>query len=173
MSHCEHGWESIHCSVGVVVMYSLEDLQSDLGLTYEQLRYRLKKLAPVLGPHVTHGKKGKLLITSNGLQIIRRLADLEKDGISVELACETISRELTKSASDNGFVNTNDPQPDPKDDFISYLKREIEQLHELLREKDKQIGQLQSIIEQRLPALPASPQQNQPRRSWWGRLWGR
>ena len=135
-------------------MHDIEDLAAILGLSSPQIRRRLVDLDDLLRDHVKQGKRNKIIIDSAGLEILKRVAEYEKQGLSIS-ECKTIVKEEL-SISKNGHSESKESAV--KVDEGSDKLGEI--FHEQLREKDSQIKHMQDqisrlydIIENRL-ALP-------------------
>lgn len=126
-------------------MYTLADLERMIGLTENQLRDRLGLLSPIVGDDVQRGSRGKILVGDRALAALRRMAELEREGLSPKVAQSRIMSELAQPHP-NGGNNTD------------------ELWRRLLAEKDARIADLQAerdrllkIIEElqaRIPALP-------------------
>lgn len=140
-------------------MHDIEDLAAILGLTTPQIRRRLTDLDDLLRSHVRQGKRNKIIMDNAGLEILRRVAEYEKQGLSLS-ECKSIVKEELSSGKTDGIERQ---QAQVKVDETGDKLLEI--FREQLREKDNQIKNLQdqiarlyNLIENRLP-LPPSQQE--------------
>jgi len=155
-------------------MHDIEDLCAILGLTPPQVRRRLSDLEDLLRDHLHQGKRNKILIDSTGLAILRRVAEYEKQGLSLNECKTIVKQELTSEENEQ----ENGTSPSVKVDETSVKLLEL--LQEQLRVKDEQIRRLQEqidrlyeLIETRLPLPPArgeALEKAKPRLSRWTRL---
>jgi hypothetical protein len=150
-------------------MYTISDLERSTGLTENQIRDRLGLLSPILGDDIHRGARGKILVGDRVLATLRRLVELEREGLSPKVAQSQIVAELGHNGT-NGNSHSADPWRrliEEKDARIADLQNQIARLteeHNWLR------SQLETALA-KLPSLPAPS--SPPRWSWWGRLWGR
>jgi len=63
-------------------MYGIEELKRATGYTDSQVRDRLGLLSPILGEDLHRGKRGKILVGDKILATLRRMAELESQGLS-------------------------------------------------------------------------------------------
>lgn len=137
-------------------MHDIEDLAAILGLTAPQIRRRLTDLDDLLHSHVRQGKRNKIIIDNAGLEILRRVAAYEKQGLSLSECKSIVKEELSRGKTDG----IEQQQAQVKvDETVDKL---LEIFHEQLREKDNQIKNLQdqiarlyNLIENRLPLPPS------------------
>jgi len=140
-------------------MYGIEELKKATGYTDSQVRDRLGLLSPILGQDVHRGKRGKILVGDKILATLRRMAELEAQGLSPKEAQGRILEELGNGHKDK---ETTFAQGHPTSSETAVLRELVE---ELRRDRDhwRDLAlKLQTQVEelQRL-ALPA------PRRPWW------
>jgi DNA-binding transcriptional MerR regulator len=135
-------------------MHDIEDLAAILGLSSPQIRRRLVDLDDLLRDHARQGKRNKIIIDSAGLEILKRVAEYEKQGLSISECKAIVKEEL--SISKNGHSGSKETAVKVDEDG----EKLGEIFREQLREKDSQIKHLQDqisrlydIIENRL-ALP-------------------
>jgi hypothetical protein len=147
-------------------MYTISDLERSTGLTENQIRDRLGLLSPILGDDIHRGARGKILVGDRVLATLRRLVELEREGLSPKVAQSQVVAELGNNGT-NGNSHSADPWRrliEEKDARIADLQNQIARLteeHNWLR------SQLETALA-KLPSLPAPP--SPPRRSWWRRL---
>lgn len=149
-------------------MYAISDLEKNTGLTENQIRDRLGLLSPMVGNDIHRGARGKILVGDRVLATLKRMVELEREGLSPKVAQSQIITELGNNGV-NGNSNSADSWQrllEEKDARITDLQNQITRLNE---------GQswLRSQLETALAKLPALPAPPETRRSWWGRLWGR
>ena len=131
-------------------MYTLADLERITGLTENQLRDRLSLLSPIVGDDLHRGSRGKILVGDRALAALRRMIELEQEGLSPKVAQSRIMGELAQ------------PHPNGQSSSDDLWQR-------LLAEKDARIADLQAErdrllklledLQARIPALPpAAPQ---------------
>lgn len=108
-------------------MYSIKDLADLLNLSTDQVRNRLDVLGPTLDQFTKRGAKNKILIDNSGLELLRKVLDLEDEGLSFK----EIQSRLNQELSDNG------QEP----------KTTLDQA-ELIKEKDRSINRLEEQIEE-------------------------
>lgn len=126
-------------------MYALADLERMTGLTENQLRDRLSLLSPIVGDDLQRGSRGKILVGDRTLAALRRMIELEREGLSPKVAQNRIMSEL------------NQPHPNGENSTGDLWRR-------LLEEKDARIADLQAErdrllklledLQARIPALP-------------------
>ena len=110
-------------------MHSINDLQDILGYTSDQLRLRIEKLKPILTESVRRGENNKILVTNNGLEILRRAKQLEESNIPLNEIPDKLEDEM-----------------DQNEESVSAKSTETGQ--NLLEEKNKRIEDLQAMIEE-------------------------
>lgn len=150
-------------------MLSRQDLCERYRLTDRQVRGRLTALNGLLDGHTARGDNGRELLDDYAISVFDRLMQLEADGRSTASAVSQLRADgiTVNSVPENG-QGTLGRQPSGAADgtltteLVQLLKDEISYLRTELKKRDEWIERL-------LPMLP-SPE---PRRSWWGRLWGR
>jgi hypothetical protein len=67
-------------------MYAIVDLEKATGFTVNQVRDRLSLLSPILGEDVHKGARGKILVGDRVLAALRRMVELEREGLSPRVA---------------------------------------------------------------------------------------
>jgi len=140
-------------------MYGIAELERATGYTVNQIRDRLALLSPTLGQDLHRGKRGKILVGDSILAALRRMAELEAQGLSPREAQTRILEELGNGHKDGESTFA---QGSPRSPEVAVLRELVE---ELRRDRDHwrdMALKLQTQVEelQRL-ALP------RPRRPWW------
>jgi len=128
-------------------MLPLNEAATALGLTPRQTYRRVSALRSLLAPYLRRGEKGKILLDSSALEILRRAEGLRSEGATINEAMYTIREEIAgKGGSDRGRSTGNE-------DLVEALKRENEHLR-------SEVAWLRSRVDELTPlALPR-------RRSW-------
>lgn len=142
---------------------TLAELKATLGLeTIPQVRHRIELLREILKPFIRRGENNEIIIEPSGTEILRRLEDLRKTGLTLEQAAKRIKDENNLEKRDGR------PQEALDETEVNYLKL-------LLQEKDKQIQilleevqWLRSLLQNRLP-----PSQEEAKAKRWWRFWVR
>lgn len=121
-------------------MLSIKDLADALGLSPSQVRRRLTAFDGVIDDYCKRGKKSKILVNSSGLELLKRLETLCKEGLTIEEAAKEIEDEIGNNDSANHReVNDNEELLKAQ---INQLQSEVRYLRKKLDEKDQQIRQL-------------------------------
>ena len=139
-------------------MLSVDDLTDALGLSDSAVRRRIKALDGVIDDHIKRGDKSKLLVDSSGLELLRRLEDLRKQGRTIKESVNQIEEEtgnsedaepsetLTKPTANQregaGREELLREQIDQLQDRVDYLKNQVEKKDKMLEEKEEQIRRL-------------------------------
>lgn len=110
-------------------MHSIKELQDILGYSSDQLRLRLDRLKPILSETVKRGDNNKILVTDNGLEILKRSKQLEERDISLTQIPDRLRDEMGKTDDD---ASDDLAQADPN----------------LIEEKDKRISDLLDRVEE-------------------------
>jgi len=123
-------------------MYAIADLARITGFTSNQIRDRLALLSPIFSNDVHRGKRGKILVGDDLLAALRRMAELERDGLSPKVAQSVIVRELGGNDGKGKTMFVEGGQGSTQEALIARV-----QLLELrLQDKDELIKQLQSEV---------------------------
>jgi len=135
-------------------MYEIKDLERATGYTTNQVRDRLALLSPIFAEDIHRGSRGKILVGDKILAALRRMAELESQGLSPKVAQSQIIQEL---GNGDGKQETTFGEP----------------WQRLLEEKDKRIAQLEeeiAFLRERIIFLESQVQLALPaprRRRWW------
>jgi hypothetical protein len=133
-------------------MYDLHDLKRLTGLTENQLRDRLGLLTPIMGDDLHRGARGKILVGDRMLAALRRMVELEREGLSPKVAQGEVLKELGGSHPD-GDSGAADPWRrwlEEKDARIADLQAQVARLSEESR-------WLRSQLEAALARIPQLP----------------
>jgi len=139
-------------------MYGIEELKRATGYTTNQVRDRLALLSPILGRDLHRGKRGKILVGDSILAALRRMAELEAQGLSPREAQTRILEELGNGHKDGESTFA---QGSPRSPEVAVLRELVEELRAEIRRLEEENRWLRARLEERL-ALPA------PRRRLWG-----
>ena len=138
-------------------MYGIEELKRATGYTDSQVRDRLALLSPILGQDLHRGKRGKILAGDKILAALRRMAELESQGLSPREAQGRILEELGNGHREG---QTAFAQGSPRSPEVAVLRELVEELRAEVRRLEEENRWLRARLEERL-ALP------RPRRPWW------
>jgi hypothetical protein len=142
-------------------MHDVRSLADHFDLSERSVNRRLAAVQTALGPkadaYVTRGKVDKYLVTNNGLSVLGRMLELERDGLTIEEAARRVRAELVEPASNgqgNGEAAAGPGSADSRREsaeLAAALRETVELLKAQLAEKDRQIERLQDILQNRLP----------------------
>ena len=146
-------------------MYTVKDLSEILNLTERQVYDRLRELDDLLESHLQRGKNNRVLVGNGALEILRRLRDLESEGLALKEAANRIRKELTSPEQDSDKttgkrgsialkVGANEGESLHR--VLDLYERQIAFLKEQIAQKDRQIEALQDILRSRLPGSVAT-----------------
>ena len=146
-------------------MYAIKDLEKATGFTINQLRERLRLVSPIFADDVRRGSRGKIIVGDKILAALRRLRDLEKQGLSLGDAQAVIQKDRRSVEIDEILNVANGELTLTEGDPRSLLREKDERIAELkerVRDLQEENGFLRARIEELIPlALP------RPRRRWW------
>lgn len=144
------------------MFYSIKDLAEILSLSERQVNIRIDHLGTLLDGHMRRGGRGKRMLDQNGLILLKKLVQIEKDmGLSSKLAVEQVREEL-KSADEKG--DGDHVEVGQADVMVTMLRETIDMLRTELEAKEKEIERLHDLLNRQLPP---------PRTSWLRRLFTR
>ena len=129
-------------------MHTIKELKDILGYSSDQLRLRLDKFRPILNESVRRGDNNKILLDDNGLEILRRAKDLEKQNIPLNDIPNRLEKEINQNgnnASDN-LAQTDQSLIEEKEKRIQELKERINELHEDKQYLKTQVNELQQKL---------------------------
>ncbi len=144
-------------------MYDMNDLQRATGYSRDQLQDRLRLLAPLVGKGVHKGARGKVLVEDSVLAIVRRLREIEGEGLAPRVAVGQVVREL---GNDHGNGNGSNGAGERTSGEVVALRAALEWSQREAQHWRELAERLQAQVEQLVPlALP------RPRRwwAWWRR----
>jgi len=144
-------------------MYGIEQLQRILGLSENQVRVRLDEFRSILDPFIIRGARNKILLDHNGLEVLKRAIEHEKNGKTLTEIKVLLKQELNRGDGEGATellspIQTGVEVPskliETYEERIRDLKQYIKTLEEQLREKDKQIEKFQETIKSLPPPAP-------------------
>lgn len=139
----------------VSAMLTIEDLSDALGLSEYQVRRRLDALDDLISDHRKRGENSKILIDSGGLEMLRRLETLRKEGLTISEAVEEIREETGEGESANQREAS--ASQELLRERIDHLENENKYLRKQLDRKEDQIQQL----------LPGEVEKKSPIQRFW------
>lgn len=153
-------------------MLTVKDLTDALGLSKYQVRRRIKALDGIIDDHIKRGKKSKLLVNSSGLELLRTLEDLCREGKTIDEAVQEIREDMGESEPSAGDVEDSVVQREPqreglieeKDARIEELKEQLEYLRAQIDRKEKQLEEKEEQLER---LLPGKVEEKNPEASPW------
>ncbi len=151
-------------------MYTVSDLERATGFTDDQIRDRLRLLEPIFGEEIQRGVRGKILVSDAVLAVLRRLADLERQGLSPKVAVGQVMKEL-QNAGQNYQTTFGEGRGAPGTEALLRVIEELRQeLAEVRKDRDHW-RELALSLQERLLSLPAlNPPREEAKKRWWQRL---
>lgn len=143
-------------------MYGINELRGILGLSEYQVRRRIDAASSILVSHLQRGENNRLLVDSEGLELLKRLVNYEKSGKSYREAVEQVSDEIQSERDKK--VGTSTPQTALIEQLLARIEdkdREVERLQEEVGWLRNEVERLQDMLNRQLPGK-VSP--------WWRRL---
>jgi len=144
-------------------MYDMRDLQRATGYSRDQLQDRLRLLAPLVGEGLHRGARGKVLVEDNVLATLRRLRDLEGEGLAPRVAVGQVVKELGNGhGKGNGSSGPGEPTSGEVEALraaLAWSQREAAHWRELAERLQEQVEHL----------LPLALPRPRPWWAWWGR----
>ena len=109
-----------------------ESAATVLGYHKRALLRRVTALGSLVTPHVTEGKNGGFLFDDSVFSILKRLSELERDGLSVTAAVQRIREEMKKP--DSNAVAPTVPSAPASDtsELITELKARVKEQGEII-----------------------------------------
>lgn len=137
-------------------MQTIKELAKELNMSYSQARRRMKALGEIMEKHTKRNSDSKLVVNSEGTELLRRLEELRDQGFTINDAAQKIREDTAKPNNEEQRFSDKERQssvnPAIIDEFrcqVEELRKDKERLQEdkeklrqQLEEKDKQIQQL-------------------------------
>ncbi len=111
-------------------MYTISDLRKLLGLeTANQVRNRISAIRGILTSSLRHGPNNQILLTKEGLALLRQLQDLYDTGLTLREASDVLQHTLTANgviAPQNSYGSTQNPvNREQQNQVVAILRDEI------------------------------------------------
>lgn len=149
-------------------MHSVEDLKDALGLTDSQVRTRLDALEGLDGDLLQKGKKNKKLLTDNGLVIMKRVRELEEQGLQIREAMKEVKEEIGEGDGlEKGKGKPNQSYSIPRQELPQTVERHIDFLEDQVQRKDEQIKNLQARLEKSMQITEKRIEGEAQSERWW------
>ncbi len=133
-------------------MYDLTKLAQILGMEEQDVYTRIYKFRPLLENYIRRGKKNKILLENNGLEILKRIKELEQEGHTFKTIQSLIAEELkAKNDSASSTPERDNSQVEPHQDLVELLREQILFLQKQVEYLQQENKNLLQIIENRLP----------------------
>ncbi|MFC2099886.1 hypothetical protein ACFLSF_03550 [Candidatus Bipolaricaulota bacterium] len=140
-------------------MHSITTLRTELGLTTtNQVRNRIEAIKDLLREQIRRGPNNQILLTDEGLELLRRLQELYDSGLTISEASGVMRVDrVGKKENDLEVSRRSVPfetKPVEAADATSHIREEIVRLH-------RSIASLEAIVRTR-PTSPAPSSE-----PWW------
>jgi len=147
-------------------MHTITSLRKALDLsTTNQVRNRIDAVKDVLAAHLRRGPNNQILLTDEGLQILRRLQELYDSGLTMAEASEVLRATTNKDGYTREAVSSrtmlNQTIPSQTGDLVRALRDEIAFLRERV-----------TFLEAQLRAQRHKMGETAESPRWWERLRG-
>ena len=129
--------------------YDKHDIEDLLGLTPRQLRTRLSQLDGTVSQHIYEGKRGATLLDESGFVILKRIKELEDDGMSIQDAAETVEEEMENQSEKEERDDVAERQVD--DELLNQLKSRIRELENDKEFLKNEVDRLHHKVDRLLP----------------------
>jgi len=111
-------------------MHTISSLRTALGLsTTNQVRNRIESIKDVLQPHLRRGPNNQILISDEGVEILRRLQELYDSGLTMAEASAVMRANDCKNSSRAQSVSSamtlNRASPSESGSLVAALREEI------------------------------------------------
>lgn len=143
-------------------MHTISSLRKTLDLaTTHQVRNRIAAIKDVLSDHLRRGPNNQILVTDEGVTLLRRFQELYDSGLTMTEASEvlrvkTFTQIITRSDASSGFVSR-DAKPPETASGARALREEIAFLR-------KRVAYLETQLQSATPPMQGD------RPTWWERL---
>lgn len=157
-------------------MNTISDLRKILGLsTTNQVRNRIDAIKETLAIHQRRGPNNQILLTDDGVALLRRLQDLCDSGLTMTEASEVIKSNAFKK----GAINDREPSgfalnrinPERESSLVAALKEEIAFLRERVAFLEERQFEERQFAERLFPErlFPGRGKVDRPQ-EWWTSL---
>jgi len=143
-------------------MHTITSLRKALGLsTTNQVRNRIDAVKDVLADHLRRGPNNQILLTDEGLQLLRKLQELYDSGLTMAEASDVLRAKAYKETAMEHPVSSPSARNRATPDETGLLAKTLREELAFLRER---IAFLESELRTRETEMtPGST-------SWWERL---
>jgi len=142
-------------------MTGIEQAAKALGLTERQVYRRISGVRPVLTDHIRKGENNKLLLDGSAIEILRKVEDHRKAGLTVSQAMERIRDSISGKQPENSGKPAENA-PEMPEAWRLLLAEKDKRIH-ALEEDRNEWRELALDYKRQLPAP-------KPRRSWLRRI---
>lgn len=133
-------------------MYDLTKLSQILGMKEQEVYTRIYKFRALLKDHIRRGKKNKILLENNGLEILKRIKELEQEGNTFKTIQNLIEEELKSKDDVDSHSSERDKTEEEADkDLLDLLREQIVFLQRQIEYLQQENRNLLRVIENRLP----------------------
>jgi len=135
---------------GVGKTLSIDDLTDSLGLSRAAVWNRINLLREVLEEKncFRRGPNNAIMLTGEGLQLLRVMQDRISEGLTMKQAVEEIKREL-------GFVSKKEARRDPLAMKLEMVRRQVTAVEEKVNDLDRRVDALEARAFPERRMLPA------------------
>jgi len=118
---------------------SIDDLTTSLGLSRAAVWNRINLLREVLEEKkcFRRGPNNAIMLTGEGLQLLRVMQDRISEGLTMKQAVEEIKREL-------GFVSKKEARRDPLAMKLEMVRRQVTAVEEKVNDLDRRVDALEA-----------------------------
>jgi hypothetical protein len=145
-------------------MHTITSLRKSLGLsTTNQVRNRIEAVRDVLEPHLRRGPNNQILLTDEGLALLRQLQELYDSGLRMNEASDvlrttSVAHRSTTPAAPSGFVRNQMIPGDAGSSSVRALEDEVAFLRGRVVDLETQLAR---------PAAVRDPDETE---DWWTTL---
>ena len=133
-------------------MTGIEQAAKALGLTERQVYRRISGVRPVLADHIRKGENNKLLLDGSAIEILRKVEDHRKEGLTVSQSMERIRDSISGNQPENtGKPVENVPEISGPWQLVIAAK------DEMIAAQREEIAHLRAENERLLPLALPSP----------------
>lgn len=145
-------------------MMDTEALARTLGYHKRALLRRVTTLGSLVTPHVTEGKSGGFLFDDAAISILKRLRELERDGLSVAAAAQRIREEL-RQPDGNGVAPGVPSAPEgDSTELVAELRARVKEQSEMIAFLKEQLQRRDEQILALMPGPQATGESRQGQR---------
>lgn len=128
--------------------FDKRDIKDKFGWSFRQFKTRLTYLDPVISGHCQDGNSQTIQVDQDGLAILKRQYELERDGYSIKEGTRKVIQELD---STNPNQDQQDVNPGKGNVKVVILEAKVKQLERYVNFLENQVEQKDQQIQQLLP----------------------